>query len=198
MASPTHRGHIQIRLGHDALHAGPGAPRCLRPGGRHDRTSETVEHHRENRSTVGDFGNVKTNVVKPEIGIALEAGVTRDAPKVGPEEAQEVLGAGPVIFLYDSSELPNRKMVALVKQVARDKNIPLQTDVIQGYGDDSAEIQKSNGGVPTVNMLAPVRYTHAHNGIMNRADFDRLVDLLVALLQSLDANQVRNLRDFTP
>ncbi len=139
-----------------------------------------------------------SDVVKPEIGIALEAGVTRDAPKVGPEEAQEVLGAGPVIFLYDSSELPNRKMVALVKQVARDKNIPLQTDVIQGYGDDSAEIQKSNGGVPTVNMLAPVRYTHAHNGIMNRADFDRLVDLLVALLQSLDANQVRNLRDFTP
>ena len=139
-----------------------------------------------------------TDIVKPEIGIAIEAGVTRDAPKVGPEEAQEVLGGGPAIFLYDSSALANLKFVKMIKQTARDKNIPLQTDVIQGYGDDSAEIQKSNGGVPTANLAVPVRYTHAHNGIMNRGDFDSMVDLVVALLQGLDAKTVANLRDFTP
>ena len=139
-----------------------------------------------------------SEVVKPEIGIAIEGGVTRDSPGVHPEEAQELLGAGPAVFLYDSSALPNRKFVALLKQVAKAKNIPLQTDLIQGYGDDSAEIQKSNGGVPTVNLVVPVRYTHAHNGIMNRGDFDHMVDLLVALLQSLDAKAVASLRDFTP
>lgn len=137
-------------------------------------------------------------LVKPEIGIALEGGVTRDAPRVSPEEAQELLGGGPAIFLYDSSALPNRKLVKMIKQVARSKNIPLQTDLIQGYGDDSAEIQKSNGGVPTANLTVPVRYTHSHNGIMNRSDFDSMVDLLVALLQGLDAKAVANLRDFTP
>jgi endoglucanase len=137
------------------------------------------------------------DVVKPDIGIAIEGGVTRDAPKVGAEEAQEVLGGGPAIFLYDSSALPNRKFVAMVKQVAKTKNIPLQTDLIQGYGDDSAEIQKSNGGVPTVNLVVPVRYTHSHNGVMNRSDFDYMVDLVVALLQGLDAKAVANLRDFT-
>ena len=139
-----------------------------------------------------------TEIVKPEIGIAIEAGVTRDAPKVGPEEAQEVLGGGPAIFLYDSSALANLKFIKMIKQTARDKNIPLQADVIQGYGDDSAEIQKSNGGVPTANLAVPVRYTHAHNGIMNRGDFDSMVDLVVALLQGLDAKTVANLRDFTP
>jgi endoglucanase len=139
-----------------------------------------------------------SDVIKPEIGIAIEGGVTRDSPKVGPEEAQEILGAGPAIFLYDSSALPNRKFVALVKQVAHDKNIPLQTDLIQGYGDDSAEIQKSNGGVPTVNLVVPVRYTHAHNGIMNRGDFEHMVDLVVGLLQALDAKTVAGLRDFAP
>jgi putative aminopeptidase FrvX len=139
-----------------------------------------------------------TDIVKPEIGIAIEAGVTRDAPKVGPEEAQEALGGGPTIFLYDFSALANLKLVKMIKQTARDKNIPLQTDVIQGYGDDSAEIQKSNGGVPTANLAVPVRYTHAHNGIMNRGDFDSMVDLVVALLQGLDAKTVANLRDFTP
>jgi len=138
------------------------------------------------------------DLVKPEIGIAIEGGVTRDAPGVHPEEAQELLGGGPAIFLYDSSALPNRKFVSMVKQVAKDKSIPLQADLIQGYGDDSAEIQKSNGGVPTVNMVVPVRYTHSHNGIMNRGDFDHMVNLLVAILQGLDAKAVGNLRDFTP
>jgi putative aminopeptidase FrvX len=142
--------------------------------------------------------HTSSDIVKPEIGIAIEGGVTRDAPKVGPEEAQELLGGGPAIFLYDSSELPNLKFVALVKQTAKEKTIPLQTDLIQGYGDDSAEIQKSNGGAPTVNLVVPVRYTHSHNGIMNRGDFDKMVDLLVAVLQKLDAKTVANLRDFTP
>jgi len=142
--------------------------------------------------------HTSSEIVKPEIGIANEGGVTRDAPGVHPEEAQELLGAGPAIFLYDSSALPNLKLVSLIKQTAKERAIPLQSDLIQGYGDDSSEMQKSNGGAPTVNMVVPVRYTHSHNGIMNRGDFDKMVDLLVAVLQKLDAKTVANLRDFTP
>jgi endoglucanase len=139
-----------------------------------------------------------SDVIKPDIGIAIEAGVVRDAPGVHPEEAQEILGNGPGLFLYDSSELPNRKLVALVKQTAATQNIPLQLDLAQGYGDDSAEIQKSNGGVPTVNLVVPVRYTHAHNGLMNRADFDRMVELVTALIKRLDAGTVQQVRNFAP
>jgi putative aminopeptidase FrvX len=142
--------------------------------------------------------HTSSEIVKPEVGIALEAGVTKDAPKTGPEEAQEVLGGGPAIFLYDSSELPNRKFAQLVKETAKAAGIPLQTDVIQGYGDDSAEMQKAGGGAPTVNLVVPIRFTHSHNGLMNRRDFDQLVDLLVAVIQKLDAKTVANLRDFTP
>jgi len=50
----------------------------------------------------------------------------------------------------------------------------------------------------TVNLVVPVRYTHAHYGVMDRADFDGMVDLVVALLQKLDAKAVAHLRDFTP
>ena len=137
-------------------------------------------------------------VVKPEVGIALEAGVVRDAPGVHPEEAQERLGEGPAIFVYNSSELPNRKLVALVKDVARQATIPLQLDLVQGYGDDGAEIQRSNGGVPTITITVPTRFTHSHNDIINRNDFDRTVDLLVALLKRLDATTVASVRDFNP
>lgn len=138
-------------------------------------------------------------VAKPELGIALEGGVTGDVHgRQHPEETLVKLGAGPGLFLFDSSELPNRKLVQFVKQTAAQAQIPLQFDLVNGYGDDSSEIQKSNGGVPTVNMVVPVRYTHAHNGIMNRRDFDQMVDLLVAMLQQLDGPTVQKIRDFTP
>lgn len=139
-----------------------------------------------------------SELIKPEIGIALEGGITGDVFPGHPEETQGRLGGGPGLFLYDSSALPNRRLVQLVKDAATAKDLPLQTDLVQGYGDDSAEIQKSNGGVPTINLVVPVRYTHAHNGIINRRDFDQMVDLLVAVLQSLDAPAVAKLRDFTP
>ncbi len=137
-------------------------------------------------------------VVKPDLGIAIEGGITGDVYPGHPEETQEKLGAGPGIFLYDSSTLPNRKLVAYVKKTAQANSIPLQYDLVQGYGDDSAEIQASNGGTPTVNLVVPVRYTHAHNGIMNRQDFDHMVDLVVDMLNHLDQSQVDAIRDFAP
>jgi endoglucanase len=136
--------------------------------------------------------------IKPEIGIAIEGGVAKDVPGVHPEETQAAMGAGPGLFLYDSSALPNRRLVAMIRQIAKDKSLPLQFDLVQNYYDDSEFIQKSNGGVPTVNLVVPVRYTHAHNGVMNRRDFDQMVELLVALLQKLDEPTITRLRDFTP
>ena len=137
------------------------------------------------------------DLIKPEIGIAIEAGVTADV-NGRLEESQERLGSGPGLFLYNNSELPNRKFIRFVRDTAAAQKLPLQFDLVVGYGDDSAEIQKSNGGVPTVCLLVPVRYTHAHNGIMNRRDFDQTVDLLVAMLQKLDATTVQSIRDFAP
>jgi len=135
---------------------------------------------------------------KPDVAIALEAGITRDVVGVKPDEAQEVLGGGPGLFLYNGSQQPNRKFVALARQTAKEKAIPLQEEFVVGYGDDSAEIQKTNGGVPTITVVVPTRYTHAHNGVINRADFDRTVELLLALIQRLDAATVKQLRDFAP
>ncbi len=137
-------------------------------------------------------------VVKPDIGIAIEGGITGDFAGARPEETQVKLGAGPGMFLYDSSTIANRKMVAFTRKTAAAKGLPLQADVVQGYGDDSAEMQTMNGGAPTINLVVPVRYTHSHNGIVNRQDFDQAVELVVAMLVQMDAKTVQELRDFAP
>ena len=137
------------------------------------------------------------NLVKPDIGLAIEGGIANDQGG-HPEETQAHLGGGPGIFLYDSSAIPNRKLVQFVRETAKTQSIPLQLDLVQGYGDDSAEMQESGTGAPTLNFVVPVRYTHAHNGIVNRGDFDKTVDLIVDLLQKLDQTTVDRIRDFTP
>ena len=139
-----------------------------------------------------------TAIVKPDLGSAIEGGVTGDAGGAHPEESQVKLGHGPGLFLYDSSALPNRKLVSLIRKVAGEAGVPLQFDLVQGYGDDSAEMQTVAGGAPTVNLVVPARYTHVHTGVINRHDFDQTVDLVVALLRRLDAKTVADLRDFTP
>ena len=137
------------------------------------------------------------NAVKPDLGLAIEGGIVNDQGG-HPEETQAHLGGGPGIFLYDSSAIPNRKLVRFVRDTAKAEGIPLQLDLVQGYGDDSAEMQESGTGAPTLNIVVPVRYTHAHNGIVNRGDFDQTVDLLVNVLQHLDASTVERIRDFAP
>jgi endoglucanase len=135
---------------------------------------------------------------RPDLGISIEAGVSADYPAITPTQAQERLGAGPGIFLLDSTMIPNRKLRDFFFDVAQQSKIPLQPNVLTGYGEDGAEIQRFDSGRPTVNMTVPTRYLHSHTGIIQRADFDRAVDLLIQVLTRLDAAKVTELASFAP
>jgi endoglucanase len=135
-------------------------------------------------------------VVLPDIGINLESGVAGDYPSITPDEAQERLGGGPALFLHDSSMLPNLRLRDLCIKVARDLDIPLQFNVLTGYGQDGAAMQRTGGGAPAVNIVVPTRYLHSHNGLIHRDDFDRTVRLVTALVRRLDAETVTQLRAF--
>jgi endoglucanase len=137
-------------------------------------------------------------IINPDVGFSLEVGIPNDVPGPGPEAAQEVLGNGPGMMLYTFSELPNRNLVAHVKKIAAEQHIPLQFDFVPGFGDDAGAIKLNSTGVPVTTVLVPARSTHAHNGIIDRGDFDRTVDLMVALIESLDAATVARIRSFAP
>lgn len=140
--------------------------------------------------------HTSAHIVKPDIGLSLEAGVAADYPGISHDEAQERLGSGPGLFLHDSSMLPNLKLRDLLIDVARGAGIPLQFDVLSGYGEDGAEMQRVYGGAPAINITVPVRYLHNHNGVLSRDDFDRTVDLVTALVRGLDAAAVGRLKTF--
>lgn len=154
-------------------------------------------------ATVQEEGSIEmrgattsAHIINPDIGIALEVGITNDTPGNKPDAALETLGKGPGIMLYGFSEYPNRKLVDFVKQLAAENNIPLQFDFVEGFGDDAGAIKLNGGGVPVTTLLVPTRSTHTHNSIIDRGDFDRTVDLLVAMLKKLDAPTVARIKSF--
>lgn len=135
-------------------------------------------------------------LIEPDIGISLEAGVASDYPGISKDEAQEVLGKGPGLFLFDASMIPNDNLKQSVIQLAAKNKIPLQFNVQPGYGEDGAEMQKAFSGTPSVNMTVPIRYLHTHYGVMDRRDFDRLVDLLTALVRDLTPDKINEIKQF--
>lgn len=156
-------------------------------------------------ATVQEEGSIEmrgaqtsARIINPDIGLSIEVGIANDIPGPGPEAGQEVLGGGPAMMLYTFSELQNRKLVAHVKEVAAAQHIPLQMDFVGGFGDDAGAIKLNGTGVPVTTILVPARSTHAHNGIIDRGDFDKTVDLVIALIQSLDANTVAKIKKFDP
>ncbi len=161
------------------------------------KTPNTVYFTGTVQEEVGMRGALTTaQVVKPDVGIAIEVGIAADTPGTDPDQAEESLGAGPGIFSYDVSTLPNRKLFDLFRSAAEANQIPLQTDMVVRYGEDASSMQKTGRGVPVINFVVPARYTHANTGIIDRSDFDQAVRLLAAVLIKLDAATVKGLTNF--
>jgi putative aminopeptidase FrvX len=133
----------------------------------------------------------------PDIVINLEIGIAGDFPLLtSPRLSQEALGKGPSVFVFDTSMIPNNNFVEWTIKVARDGGIPLQFESVSGYGEDGSTLQKSAAGIPSVNIGIPTRYGHSQSGVIDRADFDNAVKLIVQMVQRLSAAEVKGIRDF--
>jgi endoglucanase len=135
-----------------------------------------------------------TNLIAPDIGIALDTGIAGDMPGVGPDDAAGRLGGGPVLLLYDASMIPHTGLRNLLIDVAEAEGLPLQFDKMPGGGTDAGRMHLFGGGVPSIVIGVAVRYIHTHTAIMHRGDFDQAAALLTALIMRLDAATVERLK----
>ncbi len=134
-------------------------------------------------------------VVNPDIAIILEVDICGDVPgiKEKAEEAAVKLGAGPSLLVFDARMIPNLKLRELVIATAQELEIPLQFSAMPGGATDGSMIHLHNEGVPTVVIGVPTRHIHSHSAIMHRHDYDRALDLIVALVKKLDATTAEDL-----
>lgn len=131
------------------------------------------------------------NLVDPEAAIILEADICGDVPGIKPEESNVKLGGGPSLVLLEARMIPNVKFRDLVMDVARLLDIPLQFSAGLGGSTDGGQIHLHGCGVPTIVLAVPTRHIHSHVGIMHRDDYDRTLQLLIALIERLDETVVQ-------
>jgi len=143
---------------------------------------------------VGTRGaRTSAEVVDPDVAIILESDICGDVPGIKPEESDVKLGAGPSLLLLDARMIPNLRLRDLVIETAEELEIPLQFSAMPGGATDGSQIHLHRTGVPTVVLAIPARHIHSHASIIHRDDYDRGLQLLVAVVERLDAETVAGL-----
>jgi putative aminopeptidase FrvX len=128
--------------------------------------------------------------LNPDVAIALDVGIAHDTPGT---EGDVKLGEGPLVVVYDSSAIPNRRLLDLTIDTAKKLRIPLQFESVERGGTDAGRIHMVHQGVPSISMGVASRYIHSHVSIIDRRDFDATVKLLVALVKRFDRKTVDQL-----
>ncbi|NPA93105.1 MAG: M42 family metallopeptidase [Chloroflexi bacterium] len=128
--------------------------------------------------------------VEPDVAIILESDIAGDIPGVKAEQAPARLGKGPSLLIYERRMVPNLALRDLFLETAKEIGVNVQMSFVEGGGTDGAAIQLHRTGVPVIVLSVPARHIHSHSAIIHRDDFDQAVQLLVAVLQRLDAETV--------
>jgi tetrahedral aminopeptidase len=122
--------------------------------------------------------------VKPDIGVALDVTVAGDSPGVDKQDQVTKLGSGVAIKAFDSSHIPNYKLVQHFRSVAEAHDIPHQIEILSRGGTDAGPIQRTRAGVPAITISMPTRYLHTVNEMVNIDDIQSGISLLTRYLES--------------
>lgn len=133
------------------------------------------------------------HVVDPDVAIVLESDIAYDVPEMKQEEPLVALGKGPSLVVFDAGMIPNTRLRDLTIETAKGLGIPLQFSSLEGGRTDGSVIHLHNAGVPTIFLGVAARHIHSHTSIIHRDDYDRLLNLLVALVKRLDGETVAGL-----
>lgn len=134
-------------------------------------------------------------VAEPDVVITLEVDISGDVPGIESHKAPAVMGKGPSIITYDASMIPNSRLKELVIETANDEAIPYQLSFVARGGTDAGIIHKLRGGCPGIVIGVPTRHIHSHVGILSLEDVEYAIELVLALVTRLDANEVHNLTE---
>ena len=125
--------------------------------------------------------------VEADINIVIDVANGKDTPKAA-EFPNRIQGKGPGLVLADKTALGNIKLLDYCKEVAEKNQIPWQYDLLGGGGTDAGSVQLF-AGKPTLVFCIPTRYCHSWNSIVEITDVEATIDLLSAVIRSLDEGE---------
>ena len=124
----------------------------------------------------------------PDLVLAMDTTVANDVP--GFETGSQVtrLGEGAAIKLKDSSVITNAKLNRRIRELAEERGIDYQLEVLPAGGTDTGGLQRASGARPAGAISFPTRYLHTPTESVHEDDLGSVIELLVATLETEDGS----------
>jgi putative aminopeptidase FrvX len=142
---------------------------------------------------IGLYG-AKIAAFKLEPHAAIAVDVTFETSQPGSnvkKTGESIFGSGANLTI---SPMTNPVMNNGIQDIAKKENLALTTAAASNWsGTDADEIILARAGIPTAVLSVPVRHMHSPSEMVDLADIQTLVDLMVAYIMSLpkDASFIR-------
>ncbi len=114
--------------------------------------------------------------VFPDYALAVDVTDTGDTPNC-PKMAVE-LDKGAAIKIMDRSIICHSEVRNLLIELAKEKGIPYQLEVMTDGGTDAGAIHTSQSGVKTGGVSIPTRYIHSPSEMVSMSDVDASIKLV--------------------
>ena len=124
--------------------------------------------------------------INPDLVINLDVTLACDVPGSAPHERITDLGKGAAIKVLDGATVCDYRMVRFMKEIAKEKGIATQLEVLPRGGTDTAGLQRhAAGGSIAGGISIPCRYLHQVIEMASKSDLRAGIDLLKACLQEM-------------
>jgi endoglucanase len=135
---------------------------------------------------IGLFGaRTSAFAVQPDLAIVVDVTHATDAPGIDEKElGSHALGSGPVI--YRGATL-SPKLSALLIETAEEAGIEHTVGATgSSTSTDADAVQFARSGIPTGLVSIPLRYMHSPVEMVDLADVEATIELIVAFAERLD------------
>jgi endoglucanase len=119
--------------------------------------------------------------IDPDLALAVDVTGTGDTPKAQPMSVE--MGQGPAIKVRDAGMIADPRIRNWMVQRAKAAKIPYQLEIFRLGTTDVQAVQAVRAGIPSGGLLIPARYVHSQAEMIDLADVENAVKLLVELLK---------------
>ena len=138
------------------------------------------------KEKIGSIGaTTVAYTIKPDTAFVISSTMASDVYETEDENTICKLGEGPVAPFMDKGTIYCKDLYSLALKLTKEKNIPIQTKMVSSSITDASVIQKSRGGIKTLEILIPCRYINSPISMCKIIDLDNTEKLSFTLLEHL-------------
>ncbi|MFO7881797.1 MAG: M28 family peptidase [Kosmotogaceae bacterium] len=120
---------------------------------------------------------VAASQIEPDSAIIFEGTTAGDNPELAESRWAAQIGKGPVLTYAHGFLVLNKKIFDVIKETAKQHNIPHQFKGRTAGGTDAARLARTLRGIPAGVISTSARYIHSPMCLMSLKDFENTIKL---------------------